>query len=91
MINWKVRIKNKYFWITLIPALFLFIQSFAWCIGFELNLTDLQNHILCIINSMFAMLSLFGIVNDPTTKGFNDGNLAMTYDKPCGGEKENKE
>ena len=36
-INWKVRIKNKEFWITLIPAVLLLIQVVAAVWGYELD------------------------------------------------------
>ena len=34
MINWKVRIKNKNFWIALIPAVLLLVQVIAAVFGY---------------------------------------------------------
>ena len=34
MINWKVRIKNKNFWISIIPAFLLVIQAVAHVFGY---------------------------------------------------------
>lgn len=85
-INWRVRIKNKNFWIALIPALLLLIQVVASVFGFTLDLGDLGNKLLAVVNSAFAVLSIVGIVTDPTTKGVSDSEQAMTYDKPKGKE-----
>ena len=81
-INWKVRIKNKNFWIALIPALLLLIQVVASVFGFTLDLGDLGNKLLAVVNAAFAVLSILGIVTDPTTKGISDSEQAMTYTKP---------
>lgn len=81
-INWKVRIKNKNFWIAFIPALLLLIQVVASVFGFTLDLGDLGNKLLAVVNAAFAVLSIVGIVTDPTTKGISDSDQALTYDKP---------
>lgn len=85
-INWKVRIRNKNFWITVIPALLLFIQAVAAVFGFALDLGDLGNKLLVVVNAAFGVLSILGIVTDPTTKGVSDSDQAMTYEKPKGKE-----
>ena len=82
MINWKVRLKNKNFWLSLIPALLLLIQAVAYVFGFTLDLSELGDKILAVVNSLFAVLSILGIVTDPTTQGVSDSMLAMTYDEP---------
>lgn len=81
-INWLVRIKNKNFWIALIPALLLLIQVVASVFGFTLDLGDLGNKLLAVVNAAFAVLSILGIVTDPTTKGISDSEQALTYTKP---------
>ena len=81
-INWTVRIKNKNFWIALIPALLLFIQVVASVFGFTLDLGDMGNKLLAVVNAAFAVLSIMGIVTDPTTKGVSDSEQALTYNKP---------
>lgn len=82
MINWKVRIKNKAFWLALIPAVLLVVQVFAALFGFELATDDLQVKLLACANAVFALLTVLGIVTDPTTDGIADSDLAMTYNKP---------
>lgn len=82
MINWKVRFANKTFWVSLIPAVLLLIQVVAAVFGIRLDMGDLGNKLLAVVNALFAVLALLGIVADPTTKGVGDSAQAMTYDKP---------
>ena len=81
-INWLVRIKNKNFWIAVIPAILLLVQVVAAVFGFKLDLGDLGNKLLAVVNAAFTVLSIMGIITDPTTKGISDSELAMTYIKP---------
>ena len=82
MINWKVRLKNKSFWIALIPALLLLIQAAAYVFGFSLDLSEMGDKLLAVVNALFAVLALLGIVTDPTTAGVSDSAQALTYKKP---------
>ena len=82
MINWTVRFKNKAFWVALIPAVLLLVQVVAAVFGFTLDLGDLGNKLLAVVNALFAVLALLGIVTDPTTAGMGDSAQALTYDKP---------
>lgn len=81
-INWTVRLKSKTFWLTVIPALLLLVQVVAAVFGFELDLGDLGNKLLAVVNALFAVLSILGIVTDPTTAGVSDSAQAMTYTTP---------
>lgn len=82
MINWKVRLLNKNFWITAVPALFLLVQAVAKVFGVELELNVLGNQILEVINAVFGFLAVLGIVVDPTTDGIGDSARALGYDEP---------
>lgn len=81
-INWTVRFKNKTFWLSFIPAVLLLIQVVAAVFGYTLDLGGLGDRLLDVVNALFAVLALLGIVADPTTKGVGDSAQAMTYDKP---------
>jgi len=81
-INWLVRIRNKDFWVALIPALALLAQAIASVFGFTIDLTVLSGKLLAVVDALFAVLLILGIVNDPTTKGFGDSSRALTYEKP---------
>lgn len=81
-INWIVRIKNKNFWLAIIPAVLLLVQVVANVFGFTLDLGDLGNRLLEVVNALFAVLAILGIVTDPTTAGIKDSKQAMTYIAP---------
>lgn len=81
-INWKVRLQNKTFWITLIPALLLLVQVIADVFEISLDLGALGNKLLAVVNALFAVLTILGVVTDPTTAGVNDSTQAMGYTKP---------
>lgn len=82
MINWKVRVLNKTFWLTLVPALALLLQTFLAVFGVKLELGETIDKLLVFINALFAVLMIVGIVNDPTTSGISDSTRAMTYETP---------
>ena len=82
MINWTVRFKNKSFWLSFIPAVLLLVQVVAALFGFELDLGDIGNRLIDVVNAVFAVLAILGIVTDPTTSGVGDSAQALTYDKP---------
>ena len=84
MLNWTVRVKNKTFWLTLIPAVLLLIQVTAAVFGYTLELGELGDKLLDVVNALFAVLAILGIVADPTTAGVKDSQQAMTYTKPKG-------
>lgn len=82
MINWKVRLKNKAFWLAFIPAALLLVQTVAALFGFALNLGDMGDKLLAVVNALFALLSILGVVVDPTTQGMKDSQRAMGYETP---------
>lgn len=81
-INWTVRIRNKTFWVAIIPAVLLLIQVVAAVFGFTINLGDLGNKLLDVVNAAFSVLVILGVVTDPTTAGLGDSKQAMTYNEP---------
>ena len=82
MINWTVRLKNKTFWLSFIPALLLLIQVVAAVFGFTLDLGELGEKLLAVVNAVFAVLAILGIVTDPTTAGISDSKRALSYKSP---------
>lgn len=81
-INWKVRVKNKVFWVTLIPLALLLIQQVLTLFGINFDYSIISEKLLAIVGTVFAILGLIGVVNDPTTTGVTDSDRAMEYDKP---------
>lgn len=81
-INWTVRIKNKVFWMTAIPAVLLLITQVAKVFGIELDLSELGDQLVGIAETVFLLLALMGVVTDMTTPGINDSDRAMGYVEP---------
>lgn len=81
-INLLVRLKNKAFWLAIIPALLLVVQTVASLFGYQWDFVVLNQQIAAIINAVFAVLAILGVVVDPTTAGLSDSNRAMGYSVP---------
>ena len=81
-INWIVRIRNKAFWLALIPALALVVQAVAALFGYTINLETWVGKLQAVVNAVFALLAILGIVVDPTTDGVGDSNRALNYVQP---------
>ena len=81
-INWKVRARNKSFWLALVPAVLLLVQACAAPFGYEWDLGVLGAQLAAIVNALFAVLAILGIVADPTTAGVGDSEQALRYEKP---------
>lgn len=82
MINWTVRIKNKNFWLAVIPAVLLLIQTVAAVFGYQLDLGEIGNRMIAVVNAAFGVLVVLGVVNDPTTAGLADSKQAQGYNYP---------
>lgn len=82
MINWTVRIKNKNFWLAVIPAVLLLIQTVAAVFGYTLDMGDIGNRLIAVVNAVFGVLVILGVVNDPTTAGISDSKQAQNYITP---------
>ena len=81
-INWIVRFKNKAFWLALIPAVLLLVQVCAAPFGYAWDFGVLNAQLAAIVNAVFAVLTVLGVVTDHTTNGFSDSAQAMTYETP---------
>lgn len=80
--NWKVRIKNKAFWLAVIPAVALVAQAVAAVFGYTIDLTTMVGKLQAVANAVFALLVILGIAVDPTTAGLGDSARAMQYEEP---------
>lgn len=85
--NWKVRFKNPVFIAQLLLSILTPILAYAgltvqditsWPALGKLLFDAVQNP---YVLGMVAV-SVWNAVNDPTTKGLQDSDRAMTYDKP---------
>jgi phi LC3 family holin len=86
-INWKVRIKNPTFWITIVPAIVTVVYAILSI--FNVIPAVAEETIVKGFMAFMSVLATLGIVVDPTTKGISDSERAMNYEKPCGGGEEN--
>ena len=73
-INWRVRLRNKTFWLTLVPLLVLLTQ--------QLGLNWVPENWESIFGTVMAILTAVGVINDPTTSGLSDSEQAMNYNDP---------
>lgn len=83
MINWKVRIKNPYFWIALggviLAAMGVSPEMLtSWEAVWDAFIGLIKNPYMlgCVV------IAVLGVVIDPTTSGIPDSRLAKTYNKP---------
>ena len=81
-INFLVRIRNKAFWLAVIPAVALVAQAVAAVFGYSIDLTTMVGKLQAVVNAVFALLVILGIVVDPTTDGIADSVRAMGYEEP---------
>lgn len=82
MINWKVRIKNKWFWLAIIPAVLVLLRAVAAVFGIALDLSELGEKLAAVVEAVFSVLVILGVVVDPTTEGIQDSTRAMGYNEP---------
>ena len=59
------RLRNKAFWVTLASGVVLLAQ--------QLGLNIFPTNIADIINSLLAILTIMGVIIDPSTPGVTDG------------------
>lgn len=77
-INWKVRFLSVKFWLALVPAMLLVVQTVASVFGYQWNFASLGKELTAVINSIFAVLAILGVTVDPTTPGLNDSSLVLS-------------
>lgn len=82
-INWKVRLKNPVFWLTVIPAGIALVYTVLGLFGVVPTISEdvLVNAVTAIISA----LTTVGVLIDPTTKGVSDSDRALTYEEPSDG------
>jgi phi LC3 family holin len=81
-INLKARMKNKVFWLTMIPAICVLISQVFCMFGVKFDLSGISDQLKEIVETVFLIMGVVGIVVDPTTKGVSDSERALTYEKP---------
>ena len=91
-INWKIRFMNKKWVITFVAAIIVLITAIGKLFGIELDLTNIQDNIVNVIYAIFGVLTVVGIITDPTSEGWGDSFRAQGYTIPGGyAEEDNDE
>ncbi|MEN2351516.1 phage holin [Lacticaseibacillus paracasei] len=78
-INWKVRFLSVKFWLALVPAVLLVIQTVAAVFGYNWDFASLGKELTAVVNAVFALLTIVGVAVDPTTEGVSDSQQALAY------------
>ena len=86
-INWKVRLKNPVFWGQLAVAVVAPILAYlglswqdmtTWSTFGGVFVKAISNPVVIVS----VLVSVWNLINDPTTKGLSDSAQALTYEKP---------
>lgn len=81
-INWKVRIRNRQFWLGVVGAIGAFVLSLADALGFGGSASPWVEAIEGVAAAALTLLALLGVVVDPTTEGVGDSSQALLYKVP---------
>lgn len=79
-INWKVRFKNPV-WLTAFVT-FLISTAYQLLAMFDVVPAVTEEAILQAVAAIVQLLTLAGILVDPTTQGLSDSERALEYQNP---------
>lgn len=81
-INWRVRLKSKQFWAGIIGSVGSLLMALAGLLGYDgAGLTG-SDAVRALLDSLLCILTLLGVIADPTTKGIGDSSEALLYTQP---------
>lgn len=88
-INWKIRIKNFSFWISIAISIFTPVLAYLGITAQDITTwAALGNVLLQAVSNPYILLmvavSVYNAVIDPTTTGITDSANALTYSEPNG-------
>ncbi len=66
-INWKVRLKNPVFWLTVIPAAIALVYTILGLFGVVPTISE--DRLVNAVTAIISALTTIGVLIDPTTKG----------------------
>ena len=86
-INWKVRVRNPQFWLSVVLSFIVPPLAYA---GIEFNEVTTWGKFFSVLGSGFAnpyvvamiIVSLYNSISDKTTRGFGDTKIAKQYLRP---------
>ena len=82
-INWKVRLKNPYFWFGLVAIILTAVGAEPEIFtSWEILVTQIKDLLGNPFALGFVVAAIVGYINDPTTSGITDSKQALGYSKP---------
>ena len=79
-INWKVRLRNKPWLMSIIALIITFVYDLLAMLDIVPAVTE--DWVMGIISTVLTLLTALGVLIDPTTKGVQDSDRAMLYVEP---------
>lgn len=79
-VNWKVRFKNKVWLSAFFSAVIVILYTFLDLIGIVPDISEYS--LTRIVEAVLLVMSLTGVIVDPTTAGLSDSNRAQGYSEP---------
>lgn len=85
--NWKIRIKNPSFWVSIIIAIVTPVLAYfgltaqdmtSWGAIWDVIVQAISNPYVLLM----AAVSVYNAIVDPTTTGVTDSSRALQYDTP---------
>ena len=79
-INWKVRFKNRTWVAAFVGCIITTIYQLMGMLEIAPAIT--QDEVVQIVTAVLQILTLTGVMIDPTTKGISDSERALGYEEP---------
>lgn len=79
-INWKVRLRHRQFWLSMVSLLIILGKQIASLFGYDIG--AISEEIQQIIETILMILVILGVIVDPTTSGISDSKEALDYKEP---------
>lgn len=85
--NWKIRVKNPSFWVSVVIAIVTPVLAYfgltaqdmtSWSAIWDVIVQAVSNPYVLLM----ATVSVYNAVVDPTTTGVTDSSRALQYDTP---------
>ncbi len=86
-INWKIRLKNPSFWVSVIIAIFAPMLAYMGLTTKDItSWSVLGNTLIQAVSNPYILLmiaiSVYNAIIDPTTTGITDSTRALQYNEP---------
>ena len=79
-INWKVRLRNKTWLMSIIALIITFVYDLLAMLEIVPAVTE--DWLMSIVQTVLTLLTALGVVIAPTTQGMSDSDRAMHYQEP---------